>query len=72
MLISHLPQQSAFHFSSAPLNLTFRRATRAVSKMGFGIPKMAALDYVERRWILARSSAFTRYMADIEGFMVWK
>jgi hypothetical protein len=40
--------------------------------MGFGIPKTAGLDYVERRWILARSRAFTRYMADAEGFMVWK
>jgi hypothetical protein len=33
---------------------------------------MAALDYVERRWILARSRAFAGYMPDIEGFMVWK
>jgi hypothetical protein len=40
--------------------------------MGFGIPKMAALDYLERRWILARSRAFTGYMADIEGFLLWK
>jgi hypothetical protein len=40
--------------------------------MGFGIPKTAGLDYVERGWILARSRAFTRYMADIEGFMVCK
>jgi hypothetical protein len=40
--------------------------------MGFGIPKMVVLDYVERRWILARSHVFIGYMADIEGFMVGK
>jgi hypothetical protein len=51
---------------------TSRQATRGLSEIGFGIPKMAVLDYVERRWILARSRAFAGYMVDIEGFMVWK
>jgi hypothetical protein len=64
--------QKIGHSRSTPQNLTFRRATRALGKMGFGIPKTAGLDYGGRRWILARSRAFTRYIADIEGFMVWK
>jgi hypothetical protein len=51
---------------------TFRRATRDLSEIAFGIPKMAALDYVERRRILARSCAFAGYMADVKGFTVWK
>jgi hypothetical protein len=35
-------------------------------------PKMAVLDYVERRRILARSRAFAGYMTDIEELLVWK
>jgi hypothetical protein len=58
--------------SPTPQDLTFRQATQCLSEIGFGIPKMAVLDYVERRWILARSRAFTGYMTDMEGFMVWK
>jgi hypothetical protein len=57
---------------SAPQDLTFRQATRCLSEIGFGIPKMAVLDYVERRRILARSRAFAGYMTDIEELMVWK
>jgi hypothetical protein len=54
------------------LNPTFRQATRDLSEIAFGIPKISALDYVERRRILARSCAFAGYMADVEGFTVWK
>lgn len=47
-----------------------RNLQRAEAKIGFGIPKMAALDYVELSWILARSRDSTRYRADVERLMV--
>jgi hypothetical protein len=69
---SHQELQPTAQYSPAPQDLTFRQATRCLSEIGFGIPKMAVLDYVERRRILARSRAFAGYMTDIEELMVWK